>query len=288
MVGNSKDSTKLTLGVSVPGRFSAIPRPFLRWAGSKQALLTQLLPHVPETFGRYYEPFLGSGALFFALKPDRATLSDVSAELIGVWRAVRDAHQQVTEYLSPLRPDKDLYYEIRASRSADPLVRASEFMYLNKTCWNGLYRVNAKGEFNVPYGAPRTDFISDPTNLAACSELLRRSEVSIRQTDFEASLRTVRSGDFVFLDPPYVTKHNHNGFRDYNENLFSWSDQERLATTAKRLIDKGARVLVTNADHPDIAALYPDFGRSTLVRSSTLASNSAKRGNVTEALFFAG
>lgn len=261
------------------------PRPFLRWAGSKQRLLGQILPFIPSNYGRYYEPFLGSGALFLALQPDRATLSDFSEEVVGVWKAVRDHYQYLADYLRPLKPDKSIFYDIRGSRSAIYPERAAEFLYLNKTCWNGLYRVNSKGEFNVPYGAPQTDFIFDEDNLKRCSRLLKRNGVSLSRCDFAQALRTPRAGDLVFLDPPYVTKHNLNGFRDYNERLFSWADQERLAATARRLVDRGVHVIISNADHADVVGLYDDFRLVQLERPSTLASNAAKRGRVTEAMF---
>jgi len=267
---------------TVLGRFSAVPRPFLRWAGSKQALLQSIVPLLPKSYGRYYEPFLGSGALFFHLKPKRATLTDVSGDLIQVWKAVRDNHSEILEYLRPLVPDRDLYYRIRSSRSEDPTVRSAEFIYLNKTCWNGLYRVNSKGQFNVPYGAPRSDTIIDEENLLECSRVLRGREVSIRQSDFAESLSRVKAEDLVYLDPPYVTKHNFNGFRDYNEKLFRWEDQIRLADLAERLRRKGAHVVVSNAFHKDILDLYPNFAAHTITRSSTLSSDKAFRGTVAE------
>lgn len=261
------------------------PRPFLRWAGSKQRLLGQILPFIPQSYGRYYEPFLGSGALFLALQPQRASLSDFSEEVVGVWRTVRDNAEYLSEYLRPLKPDKTIFYNIRSRRTLEYPERAAEFLYLNKTCWNGLYRVNSRGEFNVPYGAPQSDFIFDEANLKLCADILKRPGITLTQCDFAQTLRSPRSGDLVFLDPPYVTKHNLNGFRDYNERLFSWADQERLAATARRLADRGVHVIVSNADHADVIALYDDFRLVQLERPSTLASNAAKRGRVTEAMF---
>ncbi|WP_194943598.1 Dam family site-specific DNA-(adenine-N6)-methyltransferase [Brevundimonas sp. SPF441] len=273
-----------TPGPEIVG-IKADARPFLRWAGSKQRLLGQILPFIPTTYGRYYEPFLGSGALFLALQPDRASLSDFSPEVVGVWKAVRDNADYLGAYLRPLKPDKGIFYDIRANRATDYPERAAEFLYLNKTCWNGLYRVNKRGEFNVPYGAPQSDFIFDEGNLRACSTLLKRRGVTITRCDFGKTLSRPRAGDLVFLDPPYVTKHNLNGFRDYNEKLFSWSDQERLALTAKRLADRGVHVIISNADHADVVALYEGFRLVQLERPSTLASNASKRGRVTEAMF---
>lgn len=262
-------------------------RPFLRWAGSKQKLLKDILPLVPAKFGRYYEPFLGSGALFFALRPKRATVSDVSSEVIGTWKAVRDDCDYICSYLAPLKPSKDLFYEIRSDRASAYPARAAEFLYLNKTCWNGLYRVNSRGEFNVPYGAPKTDHIFDEDNVRRCSNFLNGSGITIRKCDFEASVSRAKFGDLVFFDPPYVTKHNFNGFRDYNENLFSWGDQVRLSKLAAKLVEKGVHVIVSNADHDSVRELYKEFGYYSLQRTSTLASDTTKRGRVSEAIFFA-
>ena len=260
-------------------------RPFLRWAGSKQKLLSVLLPLVPKQFGHYYEPFLGAGALFFGLSPTHATLSDTSRELIDTWKAVRDHPNYLCDYLAPLRPSKELFYRIRDNRSTNFPARAGEFLYLNKTCWNGLYRVNSKGDFNVPFGAPKTDFIFDRGNLLACAKILSKSGITIISADFHKIACKASRGDFVFLDPPYVTKHNHNGFRDWNENLFKWEDQVRLANLANRLADRGVHVLISNADHPSIRKLYKNFSFSCIERSSTLASNRHKRGRITEAIF---
>lgn len=260
-------------------------KPFLRWAGSKQKMLTQILPHIPREFGRYYEPFLGSGALFFALQPKRATLSDVNREIISTWKSVRDDFDYLENYLNDLVPNKDMFYKIRSNRAQKFPEKAAELLYLNKSCWNGLYRVNSRGEFNVPFGAPKSDFIFDRENLELCSRCLNRSDVSIRAIDFAGAVSRAREGDFVFFDPPYVTRHNNNGFRDYNETLFSWSDQVRLAECATKLRSRGVKVVVTNAAHEDVRELYPGFSFHEIYRSSTLASDASKRGTATEALF---
>ena len=252
---------------------SALPRPFLRWAGSKRWLLRHLLPFLPRQFGTYHEPFLGSGALFFLLCPDRASLSDKCSDLIDVYMRVRDNVSAIIRYLRPLKPDRNLFYAIRNLPSRGKLKRAAEFLYLNKTCWNGLYRVNSEGRFNVPYGMPRTDFIADFENLRACSQALEKPSVMVRSCDFDAALVDVKSGDLVYLDPPYVTRHSNNGFIDYNETLFSWEDQKRLANRARQLAAAGAYVIVTNADHHEVTELYRGFKTQSITRSSTLASD---------------
>jgi DNA adenine methylase len=241
---------------------------------------------LPQAYRTYREPFLGSGALFFLLQPTIAALSDSCEELVETYKAVRDHPTRLLGYLQPLRPDKALFYEIRRCRSQAQVKRAAEFIYLNKTCWNGLYRVNGKGEFNVPYGSPKSDTISDPANLRACSKALRGSRISLETQDFESALSEVVAGDLVFLDPPYVTGHNNNGFIDYNELIFSWKDQERTAHAANTAASAGAHVIVTNALHDDVLALYEGFEVRELHRHSTLAGSAKARRPVKEAIIW--
>lgn len=261
-------------------------RPFLKWAGSKHALLNHILPLIPKQYGKYYEPFIGAGSLFLNLQPRSAQISDLSSELVEVWRALKLNPEGLIKLLIDQRPDETTFYKIRSNRSSEYLKRASEFIYLNKSCYNGLYRVNKKGEFNVPFGANAGAAIIDPDNIRRCAKILSPPDVSILQCDFSVATKNVVKGDLVFFDPPYVTKHNFNGFRDYNEKLFSWADQERLATEARRLISIGAHVIVTNAAHSDIKSLYQDFEAYEFERSSTLASKSIARGKVAEVIYY--
>lgn len=191
--------------------FSSSPRPFLKWAGLKRFLLTQIVAHLPTKFARYYEPFLGSGSLFFAIAPNRATLGDTCQDLINTYLAVRDNSQRVMGYLRAWKPDEDFYYQVCNQPSHGRFKRAAEFIYLNKTCWNGLYRVNLEGRFNVPYGRPKTNNLIGSKELAAAATALARHGVSIRKADFEETLDSAGEGDLVYLDPPYVTGHNGNG-----------------------------------------------------------------------------
>lgn len=226
--------------------------------------------------------------MFFHLAPERAVISDASSALIATYKAIKRDHVAIAKYLAPLRPSREQFDRIKRQSLRSKVGKAGQFIFLNKACWNGLYRVNSDGVFNVPYGQPRTDFILNNENFSRCAVQLRRRRISIKCQDFAKIESSVKSNDFVFFDPPYVTSHNMNGFVDWNERLFSWQDQIRLAALAKRLVDLGANVLVTNADHEDVQALYKDFSYSRIVRSTTLASNIEKRGNTSEAVFFGG
>lgn len=267
---------------------STVPRPFLRWAGSKRAHLTHLLDILPGRFQTYWEPFVGAGSLYFLLRPRSAVLGDACKPLIDTFRSVRDGPKAVLGYLSAINVNEETYYEVRAENPQNRFHRAANFIYLNKTCWNGLYRVNSRGDFNVPYGHPKTSQIVDAANLLACGRQLRSPNVRIVDGDFEQTLIGVNAGDLVFLDPPYVTGHSNNGFIDYNEKLFSWSDQERLASVAKGLVESGAFVIVTNADHADVVALYRGFKQTRFARQSTIAADKSKRRVVREVILHTG
>jgi DNA adenine methylase len=262
------------------------PRPFLRWAGSKRWLVSELIGVVPAEYGTYIEPFLGGGSLFFRLEPERAVLNDALAPLVDCYRSVRDAVGVLLSYLEPLRPDRELFDEVKRRHSRGRHRRSADFIYLNRTAWNALYRVNSSGKFNVPYGRPKTDRIIDAANLRACSRALRRSGVSLRTGDFEDALTNVTAGDFVFLDPPYVTGHNNNGFIDYNEHLFEWDDQIRLARVARELRAAGVHVVITNAAHDKVLELYRGFKSREVARTSTIAGDALKRRPVTEAIIW--
>lgn len=226
--------------------------------------------------------------MFFYLGPKRAEISDASEPLIDTYRAVSETPDQLLKFLRRLRPNKTTFNRLRKYSPRTRAGAAGQFIFLNKSCWNGLYRVNSSGIFNVPFGWPKTDHLIDEDNFLRCSKQLRRRAVTIRHQDFEEIEPRVCEGDFVFLDPPYVTSHNMNGFADWNECLFSWKDQVRLAVMARRLVDNGANVLVTNAAHADLRALYRGFGQAEFDRSSTLASDTSRRGRTSEAIFFAG
>jgi len=257
---------------------------FLKWAGGKRWLLSkagELLPDMNLT-NRYIEPFLGGGSIFFHLEPKFALLSDLNEDLINTYLVMRDSWQDLFEILQKYhnQHSQDFYYKIRSSKPRTSINKAARFIYLNRTCWNGLYRVNKKGEFNVPIGT-KSNVILNNDNFEQLSRLLKT--VSLDVCDFEATINKAVENDFIFIDPPYTVKHNLNGFVKYNETIFSWQDQIRLKNSITRAISRGAKVLVTNADHKSIKELYKGCGKMQLLnRASVIAGNSKARGNYSE------
>ena len=256
--------------------------PFLKWAGGKRWFTTALEEHLPTNMDRYFEPFLGGGAIFFYLKPKKAILADLNDELVTTYAAIRDNWRLVQSYLEEYQQkhNKDFYYDERPRAYRGRYQRAAKFIYLNRVCWNGLYRVNLRGEFNVPLGTKT--LVCQPTDdFASVSTCLQNSD--LYTSDFESIIDKAKRNDFLFIDPPYVTAHNFNGFVKYNENIFSWADQVRLSAAVERAADRGAKILMTNADHPSIRALYRDIGSmQPISRASVISGSNASRQKVSE------
>jgi len=258
--------------------------PFLKWVGGKRWLVEQYSEMLPISYNRYIEPFLGSGAVFFHLKPERALLSDLNRELIECYQQMRADPQGLSALLAEHQGKhcKEYYYGVRANIPATPSKRAARFLYLNRTCWNGLYRVNLKGQFNVPIGT-KTNVLLTTDDFQETSSLLEHADIT--HSDFEDTLNKAIEGDFVYIDPPYTVKHNYNGFLKYNESIFRWKDQERLHAAAVRAKQRGATVVISNAAHVSLYELYKNSKTIlTINRSSVLAASSAKRGQVEEIL----
>lgn len=256
-------------------------KPLLRWVGGKRWLVENYSDLFPENYGVYHEPFLGSGAVFFHLGPKKAFLSDKNKWLIDTYNAVQQNHEVVERYLLKFqeRHSTENYYKVRKKVHKDLHKSAAQFIYLNRTCWNGLFRVNKKGEFNVPIGT-RENIVREG-EVKKVSETL--SGATITNKCYRDSLKSVKPGDFVFVDPPYTAKHNNNGFLKYNKNLFSWEDQVALRDllVAKKL--EGAKILVLNANHESVKELYSDLGEPQILsRKSLLSASSSHRGETTE------
>lgn len=256
--------------------------PFLKWAGGKRWLAPRINDTVKSISGRYIEPFLGSGAIFFALRPKNALLSDANEDLINTYIAIRDDPQKVFALLKTHQSKHctEYFYQIRAYQPRGKYQKAARFIYLNRTCWNGLYRVNLEGTFNVPIGT-KSNVLLASDNWPAVSRLL--SSVDITNQDFEAAIDTAKQGDLVFADPPYTVKHNLNGFIKYNNALFSWDDQIRLRDALLRAKKRGARIIATNGCHQSLQDLYKNgFVTEPLSRASVLAGSAIHRGRYDE------
>jgi DNA adenine methylase len=261
---------------------TALIRPFLKWPGGKRLLAKQIAGYVPAHFGTYFEPFVGGAALFFSLMPKRAVLADVNGELVNVYTQLRDRSAGILTKLRRLRISRAAFYRIRESTPTDAIDRAVRFLYLNRTAFNGIYRVNRMGHFNVPFGCKPGTVLCDADALTKASLALRN--VDLRCDDFAESFCLAKQGDVIYADPPYTTMHDKNGFRRYNDAIFSWSDQERLAHVATEAARRGVTVLVSNANHSDVKRLYPTFTVVPLSRASCIAGNASARRAVTELL----
>ncbi|MBE9051822.1 DNA adenine methylase [Nostocales cyanobacterium LEGE 11386] len=263
------------------------PRPFLKWAGGKSRLIQQYIPYFPKHYQTYYEPFLGGGAIFFYLQPSTAILTDINAELITTYRCVRD---HVEELICLLKEHKnkhnrDYYYDVRAYPGGTDLEQASRLIYLNKTCFNGLYRVNSQGKFNVPLGRYKNPNICQEDLLRAASAALSASE--IRQADFTNVLDYAKSSDdFIFLDPPYHPISNTSYFTGYHRNSFGEKDQERLRDACAELASRGVKMMICNSDCELVRKLYKqiNFNIHPIVASRSINCNTKRRGMIYELL----
>jgi len=261
-------------------------RPFLKWAGGKTQLLPELLRRTPSRYNRYLEPFLGGGALYFALQPKTAYLSDFNPELVNCFEVVRSDLAALKEELKKYRYDKEMYYEVRElDRKADyastaPVARAARFIYLNKTCFNGLYRVNSKGHFNVPFGAYKDPTILDAPNLTACSNALQSAV--IKTGSFEEIVDVAEKDDFVYFDPPYAPVSETADFTQYVSGGFDESSQEVLLLTCLKLHQKGVKWMLSNSNTNIIQELYRGFKVETVEAGRAINSKAEKRGPILE------
>lgn len=255
-------------------------RPFIKWAGGKQALVAELVARFPARFDRYFEPFLGGGAVFFSLRPGRAVLADHNRWLLDTYRAVRWSWRRVVAELDALPNTRRDYLEIRARDpwSLDLAGRAAQFIYLNKTCFRGLYRVNRDGRFNVPYGEydRRTH---DPDHLRSAAGALRG--VELRCGDFEQALKDVTRRDFVYLDPPYVKFGGHADFNRYTETQFREDDHRRLADLCRHLARRGVQWAVSQSDTDLVRRLFDGFPMERIAARREINLDSSRR-NVAE------
>lgn len=255
-----------------------LPRPILKWAGGKTQMLKDLTPRIPQHYGKYIEPFFGGGALFFSLQPKTAVIGDSNPEIINVYRQIVDNVDAVIEKLKTYENTSEMFYEVRSLiwDELPPIEAAARTLYLNKTCYNGLYRVNRKGQFNTPFGKYKNPTICDEELLRAASAAL--GQANIICGDYLDILKdNAQPGDFVFLDPPYIPVTKYSDFKRYTKEQFYENDHRNLAVEVKRLYDLGCYVILTNSNHPLVHELYADFSIDVIPTKRAVSSKSSSR-----------
>lgn len=264
--------------------------PIVKWVGGKTRLLSELRARAPKKFGTYFEPFLGGGALFFALAPEKAILGDMNEALINTYRTVASCVEPVIKRLEVHRREHGkagYYYEIRDwwndhRHAVDDIAAAAAFIYLNKTCFNGLWRVNREGEFNVPRGDYKDPKVFDPEALRTAAAVLSRAQ--LMHGPYARTVDEARPGDFVYFDPPYDPVSKTSNFTSYTKDAFGKKEQEQLRDTARGLRDRGVNVMLSNNDTEYVRALYSDFCIDNVKCGRSINSKGDKRGAVDEVI----
>ncbi len=263
-------------------------KPFIKWVGGKRKLLPELVKRIPQDFSTYFEPFLGGAALFWQLKPQQAILIDINQELVNTYRCIQQDVEALILDLQKHHYNSEYYYQIRNSdrfrsyASWTDIQRASRFIYLNKTCFNGLYRVNSKGEYNVPFGRYKNPKIVDAENLRACSQALQKTE--ILTGSFLSIESKITPQDFVYFDPPYIPLNTTSNFTSYSSQGFDLEMQIALRDLCKRLDRKRVRFILSNSATPLVLEIYSEFKIELVDMPRSINSRGDKRGKIKEVL----
>ncbi|MEO9310246.1 MAG: DNA adenine methylase [Nitrososphaera sp.] len=273
---------------------SVEPRPFVKWAGGKRQLLSVIERHMPTEFGCYYEPFLGGGAVMFHLlskNPDiRCKVSDLNSDLILAYITIRDRVEELIESLQNhaknyhKNPDS-YYYQVRDNEPTNQIDKVARLLFLNRTCFNGLYRVNSKGKFNVPLGRYSNPNIVNEENLYAVSHALQSKKISISCRDFSSVLQDAKKGDFVYFDPPYQPVSKTANFTSYTNKDFTYKDLQKLVDVSEKLTDRGCKVLHSNSNSKEVRKLFSKNWKVIEISANrAINSDSTKRTGQTELL----
>ena len=268
--------------------------PILKWVGGKRQLLSEIIPLIDESCDNYVEPFIGGGAVLFRLQPKKAIINDYNTELINVYRTVRDDLDGLVALLKKHEKynSSDYYYEVRAlDRTPDfdkmsNSEKAARIIYLNKTCYNGLYRVNSLGQFNSPYGKYKNPNIVNEVVLRAISKCLNGNEISIRSGDYKDVLNDIEKNSFVYLDPPYMPISSSSSFTGYTEGGFGYDKQVELKEECDKLNSKGVHFLQSNSDCEEIRELYKAYRIKVVKANRAINSDAKKRGQINEVLIY--
>ena len=262
--------------------------PIVKWVGGKRQLMFELLENIPKSYNPKNEPFIGGGALFFELKPNNAYISDMNEELINLYQVVRDNVEELITDLQKHDISKEYFMQIRnidrtkEYQNLSDVKKASRFIYLNRTCFNGMYRVNSKGEFNVPFGNYKNPRIIDENNLINCSNLLQKTE--IKNADFSKILNYIQKGDFVYFDPPYVPLNETSSFTSYTKDGFDIDMQFKLRDICDELDSMGVKFMLSNSDTKLVNELYANYEIKKVFASRQINANPNGRGKITEVL----
>lgn len=265
-------------------------QPFLKWAGGKRQLLSEIRKYIPTDFSTYYEPFIGAGAVLFDLQPQRAIISDVNADLIQTYEVIRDDVDALIEDLQKHQNSKEYFYQIRnldrspLFQQLTPVEKSSRLIYLNKTCFNGLFRVNRHGYFNVPYGRYKNPNIVNEQVLRAVHHYLNENQVHIQNTDFAETVAHAKKGDFIYLDPPYDPISSTASFTAYSLVGFGKEEQVRLRDLYRDLDRRGCKVLLSNSATDFIKDLYKEYHIEIVGAARTINAVAARRGKIEEVL----
>lgn len=264
--------------------------PFLKWVGGKRQLLPAINQLLPQSYNNYYEAFVGGGAVLFNLQPSKAIINDFNPELINVYQVIKNHPEALIKDLKRHKNESDYFYSVRALdreptfNRLSNIKKASRIIYLNKTCYNGLYRVNSAGEFNAPFGRYKNPNIVNDVTIKAVSDYLNNNDIRILNGDFEKAVETAQSGDFVYFDPPYVPVSESANFTGYVKGGFDLLEQERLRNVCNQLDAKGVKFLLSNSSTPIIHELYKKFDIHIVKATRAINSNALKRGAIDEVL----
>jgi len=265
-------------------------QPFLKWAGGKRQLISEIEKYIPKGFKTYYEPFLGGGAVLFHLQPKKAIVNDYNSELINVYNVIKNNIDDLINDLKKHKNEEEYYYKVREMdrtgeiEQLSDIEKASRIIFLNKTCYNGLFRVNSRGEFNTPFGRYKNPNIINEITLRAVSKYLNENDITFLNVDFEEALKGIRKDSFVYFDPPYYPVSDSSNFTGYTFDGFSEDDQIRLKKVCDKLTDKGVKFLLSNSSAKFITDLYADYKIVRVRASRSINSVADKRGEIDEIL----
>lgn len=266
-----------------------VPHPFIKWAGGKKQLLEQINKYLPQKYNKYLEPFAGGGALFFYLLPNKATLIDNNEELINCYRVIQNKIGELINSLKKHKNEKDYFYKIRSLdripeefKKLSSVERASRTIFLNRCCFNGLYRVNSKGEFNVPFGKYENPKFCDEENLLTVNKVLK--DIQIINGDFKECLELAEKDDFIYFDPPYQPVSTTANFTSYTKENFNKEDQVRLFKVYEELDNRGCKVMLSNSYNEFILDLYKKYDLKTVYARRAINSDASGRGQIKEVL----